>query len=291
MMATEKTMRRNILRGVPVFVTMALAALAAAPAGALAADGGSRQSLGLAFTEQRPGTSTGVDLSIDYVNPTDPSAKPPAVRSVVEQFARGTHIDTSVPDQCTANDAQLMSLGPDACPAGSRVGTGTIRLDTGFPGPARFIDAHVVFLNNAGELIFVSSEMISGGRVVTRSQVSDAQIVNSAPLLPGTPPDGAAIDVVQVRLDAVSREVDGRQRGYITTPASCPSTAAWTNSVQFTYADDVTQAVSADSPCVAAAAPTVAASGSPRGRKAKCKRKRHRSAKKRKRCRSKRAHP
>ena len=36
---------------------------------------------------------------IDYVNPDDRDAKPPAVRRVVEVLASGSRIDTSVPER------------------------------------------------------------------------------------------------------------------------------------------------------------------------------------------------
>jgi hypothetical protein len=209
----------------------------------------SRQSAELRFVEQRPGVPSALTLSIDYVNPDDPSAKPPAVRTVVEELAPGARIDTSVPELCTASDLELMLLGASACPPGSRVGSGTIRIDTGFPEPGRFIDADVTFLNNTDELIFVSTERGSGARVVSRSEVQDRRIVNSAPPLPGTPPDGGAIDVVEARLDAVSGEIDGVRRGYVTTPGDCPPRRAWTNSVTFTYADGASQTVETRSRC------------------------------------------
>jgi hypothetical protein len=210
---------------------------------------GSRQSAVLRFTEQGPGTPSALMLAIDYVNPSDPSAKPPAVRTVVEQLAAGAQIDTAVPARCSASDAELMAQGSNACPAESRVGSGTIRIDTGFPEPGRYIDADVVFLNNTNELIFVSTERGSGARVVTRSEVRGGQIVNSAPTLPGTPPDGGAIDVVQVRLDSVTRKIGGARRGYVTTPGECPPSRSWSNSVTFTYADGISQTVSTASPC------------------------------------------
>jgi hypothetical protein len=211
---------------------------------------GSRQTAELKFLEQEASAPTGFTLNIDYVNPSDPDAKPPAVRKVVEELAEGAQIDTAVPDRCTASDAQLMLLGADACPAGSRVGAGTITIDTGFPDPGRFILADVVFVNNTNELIFVSTERDSGARVVTRSAVEGRRIVTEAPPLPGTPPDGGAIDEVRVQIDEVSRTIDGVRHGYVTTPGSCPQSRAWINSVAFTYADGVSQTVDTPSRCV-----------------------------------------
>src|SRR2546430_6064169 len=84
----------------------------------------SRQSAKLTFDTERPGVASGVSVAIDYVNPNDPRAKPPAVRRVVLRFASGTRIDTSAPRLCTASDAELMLLGGSACPPGSKVGQG-----------------------------------------------------------------------------------------------------------------------------------------------------------------------
>ena len=220
------------------------------------AQSGSRQSAELRFTQQQPAVPSALIFNADYVNPDDPGAKPPPVRMVVETLAAGARIDTAVPELCTATDAQLMAQGADACPPGSRVGAGTLRIDSGFPEPARFIDADVVFLNNTDELIFVSTERDSGARVVTRSMVQGGQITNSAPPLPGTPPDGGAIDVVRV-------ELGDQTRRYITTPLDCPPSGRWTNSIAFTYADGVTQTVLSDSPCLSAGS---AAAGATEGR-------------------------
>lgn len=270
----DGTGRRTLLL---VALACALGAVAPAAAGA---QSGVRQSSELLFDQEQPGVPTGLTLSIDYVNPDDPSAKPPAVRTVVEELAAGAQIDTSVPDLCTANDAQLTAQGADACPDDSRVGSGFVRVDTGFPEPGRFIDADVVFLNNTDELILVSTARGSGARVITRAAVQGRQIVTNLAALPGTPPDGGAIDVVDFRLEAISREIDGSSRGYITTPPDCPPDGVWTNSISFTYSDGVTQLVDSQSPCagssVAASAasslpPHAAATGSPAAAAKKCK--------------------
>jgi hypothetical protein len=226
------------------------AALTLFAADAAAAQSGARQSAEIRFVEQRPGVPTALTLSVDYVNPDDPGAKPPAVRTVVETLAPNAHFDTSVPERCAASDAQLMAQGESACPAGSKVGMGYIRIDTGFPGPNRFIEVDVVFLNNANQLIFLNTDRATGAHVVARAAIEGGRITANAPLLPGTPPDGAALDVVRSRLDSISRVVGGEARGYITTPAECPPSRTWVSSLSFTYADGVTQGVESPSPCI-----------------------------------------
>jgi hypothetical protein len=217
----------------------------AAGATSAAAQEGSRQDASLTFTETKPGTTTGVELRIDYVNPDDPEAKPPAVRHVVTELALGARYDTSVPALCTASDPELMALGASACPADSVVGEALITIDTGVPGEGRFLVSDTTLLNDTSELIFVNTDRESGGRVITRSEVGERTITTQAPTLPGSPPDGGAIDTVALALHPISSPAGN----YITTPSECPGRGYWINRVQFTYYDDVTQVVETQSPC------------------------------------------
>lgn len=213
------------------------------------ADSSSRQTAQLLLTSSEPGASSGWRFDVDYVHPADPEGKPPAVRRVVTRLASGAGFDTSVPARCSASDAQLMAQGGSACPADSKVGEGYIRLDTGLAGPDRFIEADVTFFNSATEVVFLSTERQSGARVVTRSVIDGGSTVSMAPLLPGAPPDGTAIDVARVELLPISRVVDGELRSYVTTPPGCPASGEWAHSIEFTYADGATQTVDSTSPC------------------------------------------
>jgi RTX calcium-binding nonapeptide repeat (4 copies) len=230
-------------------LTLGLVACCAVMAPAASAQGGSRQDATLTFTDNRPGEPTGLVLSIDYVNPDDTSAKPPAVRRVVTELAAGARYDTGAPELCTASDPELMAAGASACPEGSVVGQGVITIDTGFPGPNRIVTSDTTFLNNTDELIFLNTERQSGGRVVVRSEVGERTVTSESPPLPGTPPDGGAIDTVFVEDFAISRAVAGVARNYITTPERCPPRGFWVNAVHFTYFDGVSQTVETRSPC------------------------------------------
>ncbi len=221
-----------------IATTLALAAVA--PATAFA----QRQDASLLLTNTKPATPTGLELRIDYVNPSDPAAKPPAVRRVVETLARGARFDTAAPELCTATDLELMILGAAACPPGSVVGTGEIVLDTGIPG-ARALSSAVTFLNNTGELIFLASLPPAPVRLVIRASQEERTAISDAPFLPGTLPDGAAIDTVEVDLDRIATE----RGSYITTPRRCPRTRRWTNRTTFTYADGATETVATRQRC------------------------------------------
>src|SRR5207237_5980407 len=101
----------------------------------------------------------------------------PAVRRVVLSDAPGTQIDTSVPQLCTASDAQLMLLGGAACPAGSKVGQGVVTVDSGVPGPGRFVTADVDFFNNTHQLIYLNTIRGTSARTVIRASVTSNQVV------------------------------------------------------------------------------------------------------------------
>jgi len=204
------------------------------------------------FHERQPNHSSGTTVDIDYRNPLDPAAKPPAVRRVVLVTARGAHWDSAVPARCVASDAELVARGEAAGPAASSVGKGTITLDSGLAGALRFINARVTFFNNTGQLIYLTTVDGFGIRTVIRASVRGRRIVTDVPVLPGSPPDGGAVDVVHTRDPRVTVRRGRRQRAYFTTPARCPDTRRWTNRMTFTYADGTTQTTTSHTPCIPA---------------------------------------
>lgn len=236
-----------------LILTAAAATLALGASIALGGDGASRQEAQYQLSSTQTRSSTAETFVFDYVNPDDPAAKPPAVSRVATRLPRGARYDASVPESCTASDAELMADGAAACPPGSAIGGGVVTVDTGLPEPARFVTADVEFFNNAedaaGEFIYLNTVRGTGARTVIRADVRRRRTITRSGMLPGTPPDGGAIDTVNVTVDAVSREVDGAIHNYITTPRRCPARGSWATRVHFTYPDDVSQTVRDHTPC------------------------------------------
>jgi hypothetical protein len=233
--------------------TAVLAAVGGTLLFAATSPGGSdepRQTAKLTLNKKKANKATGLALRIDYVNPDDPEAKPPAVRKVVTRLAPGAHYDVSVPDPCPASDTELMVSGEGACPPGSKVGEGVVTVDTGVPGPGRFIVADIDFLLNGHELIYVNTVRGSGARTIIRAKASEREVTTDVSMLPGTPPDGAAIDTAHVEFRRLVEGLGAQRRAFIRTPGRCPRrTQQWMNSVTFTYADGATQSVPSASPC------------------------------------------
>jgi hypothetical protein len=236
--------------------TLAMAALgltAVTAQLALAGYDATRQTASFTLTEQRPAKSTGERFVFDYVNPDDPAAKPPAVQRVRTLLPKGAFYDPSVPGSCTASDAQLLLAGGAACPTESAIGGGVVTVDTGLPGPARIVTVDVEFFNNAtdptGEFIYVNTVRGTAVRTVVRADARRRSTVTEPGFIPGTLPDGGAIDTVDFDVANVSRVLDGERRNYITTPPRCPKRRHWTTRVAFTYPDGTTQTVKTPTPC------------------------------------------
>jgi hypothetical protein len=231
-------------------LTAAVLALSAAVAPAA---GPPQQTSSYTLSQARPAHPTAERFRFDYVNPDDSAAKPPAIRQVVTILPRGARYDVSAPGSCTATDEELTARGGEACPPESAIGGGVVTVDTGVPGPGRIVTADVEFFNNAedpdGEFIYLNTVRESEARTIIRADVTGRRTITNAPMLPGTPPDGGAIDTVDVKVASVVRTVDGRRRSYITTPPRCPRNRKWIARVRFTYGDDYSQTVATPNRC------------------------------------------
>ncbi|MBA3305195.1 MAG: hypothetical protein H0U25_04630 [Thermoleophilaceae bacterium] len=251
-----------------------VAALAAgavvAPAGAALAQGPSRQTATVVFSEKATSSPTGATVKIRYRAPADAAGKPPAVQKIVTTFAPGTTVDTAVPAVCGASDARLMAEGVEACPAQSVVGGGAVTLDTGVEGQ-RFVENELALLNNTGELIMLTTVRGSSPptRAVVRGKIVGNTIVSEIPPIPGGGSDGfTAIRDVDFKVSPIVNRAGGEARAYLTTPASCPSTGVFANSFTFAYRDGVTQEVPSPSACTQLdrTPPRIKLAGVPRNR-------------------------
>jgi hypothetical protein len=231
--------------------TLALSALLALVAALPAIGADSYQSATLVFDQQTPGSSSGMSLAIDYVNPSDAQAKPYAVSKTVIALPPGTTFNHRAVERCEATDQELMLRGAEACPAGSAVGSGELDLDTGIDGPGRVLANDVTMLNNDGELILVLEPKDGPpAKIVARSVIEGSTITTEVKPIPGGPPDGYTA-VKRVRL-AIPSHGSG-SGSYITTPSTCPASGRWTTAITFEYRAAASQTVRTDSPCSFAA--------------------------------------
>jgi hypothetical protein len=218
---------------------------------ATAAWADARADLAMGFTTRSPGAPTGLNLAVEYKNPSDPAAKPPALEAAEFDLPAGTRIDQSVVPKCTASDEEIQARGRNACPPETMIGTGRLVAITGAGPPVDPFDGESLFFNGDGEIVeivVVRGSDASAG--FDRIGVAGSKLTAHPPALPGGPPDGStAIKRVELTVPAPPAGA----RPYLTTPGACPPDEFWRGSGSFRFGDGGSTTVPAPVPCTAAA--------------------------------------
>src|SRR3954452_4232701 len=150
--------------------TLAVAVLWPAEAGAA----GPRQVASLAYTSQVPGTPTGFVGDMSFQNPETPTLKPHTLKRMVVRAPAGAVIDTTVPPQCHASDAQLMIQGPAGCPRDTQIGWGLSVSDNGGGGGPfpRYTEATITSFNNQNEVVGVGvPKQLPALKLIVRTEI------------------------------------------------------------------------------------------------------------------------
>ena len=232
-------------QGVAIAAAIATFAFNAIPADAA----GPRQAASLTYTSQAPGTPTGFVGDMRFQNPENPGLKPHTLKAMVVRSPAGAVIDTTVPPQCHASDAQLMIQGPDACPRETQIGWGLSVTDNGGGGPLpRYSEAAITSFNNQNEVVGVGvPKQLPALKLIVRTKIQGSTSTTSFPLFPGVPPPDPYTPFKRLYMVMSPYARDGR--AYVRTPPTCPRVGYWTITGEFTYVDGVTQAVESHSPC------------------------------------------
>ena len=250
-------MRHRVMR-VALLAQLLWALSALWPAGAAAIPGaGPRETVDQTFTATRPNSPTGIGYTASFHAAGNPNAPPPYMRRMVFYPPPGMRYDTSVPARCTAPDVVLEVRGPDACPAGSRLGGGTIEGLIMMPVAHSFVFDHykhtVDVVNNANQqIVLVKAE----GYAVVRGQIRpDGSIDFPLAACFPAPPTGDCVDDYVILLKSTSllspytRTSAGRVRSYATTPAKCPARGYWRTTVGFWWTNGSIDSVATKEPC------------------------------------------
>jgi hypothetical protein len=240
-----------------VTLVFAAAVVLASMAGAQpAAADGDRQTVKASLTTTLPNTASGNRLEIQWRNPADPSAKPPAIDTIVIQLPRGSRWDFSTLPQCKASDSEVMARGAAACPAASKVSTGHTVVDTGSPGVfPRFLNVTTTMFNNEGEMIGLGETEEIPFRTVVRTKMQGERATIPMPDNPGGPPDNRSSFKT---LTAAAPPIVRGGRAYARTPPTCPASGSWTTRYTFIYHDGVQQTETTRAACRRSANPCLA---------------------------------
>jgi hypothetical protein len=203
------------------------------------------------FTTTQANAPTGFVYNGTYHAAGDPNGNPPYMRKMVTYNPAGQRFDTSVPKRCTASDAELMTQGAAACPAGSKVGGGTASAVFlgNFPST---VDVDV--FNNKDEMIILGhSQFVSS---VSRGKINpDATVEFSSPTcFPSTssgpcPTDDLLQTGSAIRVAPYTKSSNGVVRSYITTPPTCPASGHWDTTIRFWWSDGSVDTVTPQEAC------------------------------------------
>jgi hypothetical protein len=227
----------------------AVAAVAAAAAAAIAVGAPSAHAAGppnrfwFTFDTAKPSSPSAAELHILYRDPEDPgnpNGKAPPLTYVKIAAPPGTVLDGSAVPACHASDAELMLLGPSACPAASRVGGGFASV-VADPGPPDSIVADVS-LFNYGEGVVELLTFPGNVRVTDRAKFVDG---NAMVLHPAVVPGFTEREFSFIYYGR--RGTGGK--AFITTPPTCPSSRRWTSRLTYTVTTGATYRAQSVTPC------------------------------------------
>lgn len=208
---------------------------------------GPRETVRFDYTTDHVASPTGLVFDLSIRNRTNPNQAPIPLRKIVLVSPAGVHSDPQIPD-CTASDMRFEFSGDNACPAASKLATGTsvTRPLGGLP----FSSNVDVFNTPGGQAMLI--KFGNGGSAVVRTVIQGRVATTEVPtcLTGGQPPSGCPTDEDAV----VSSELTfpARTSGnlvYLTTPSSCPTSRSWHNVLSFTYADGITDTLRTSQPC------------------------------------------
>lgn len=171
------------------------------------------------FTTAKPGHATGWKFD-GALKPFPAGEQVPPQRTTNWVFPRGTRIDLRGVQNCRASDQQLISQGLDACPSGSRVGSGEAGL---FLGAAGIVDVKVYVFAARPELAAVFATDTGTVLRALRASVHRNRVSATIPAL--QLPGGYEASVTHLALKLP--RAGTRQHPLMRTPGKCPRKRRW----------------------------------------------------------------
>jgi hypothetical protein len=212
------------------------------------------------FTVKKVKTSTGTSFSTDSTDEANPKNKQPKrVTNFDITFPKGTKIDYKAIPACTATEDDFSQAEDpdDACPAKSKIGTGTVkaRLPFEFEDLTGTVDAYSA--KNALLLWVQVQSPLGNQTLLIKGSLKGTQLKTKVPrncIPPGTPQNdckdaqGNEQDAILTEFKLNTKKAGTSKKPFMQTPATC-SGGKWTFKAVLTYADKTKANKSATSPC------------------------------------------
>jgi hypothetical protein len=241
-------------------LTLALAAVALA---ASETSGTTVQNYDQTYSAKKKSTSTGTSFGTSSTDEQNPRNKQPKrVTNFDITFPKGSKIDSKAIPACKAdeNDFAAASDPDDACPKGSRIGSGEVAARTPFNGVADLTGTVYAYNAPKGLLLFVNITT-ANQTLLLEPKWRGLKLLTAVPhtcIPPNTPqndckdssgtPQEAILTNFELKTKALSKGKGKKKKNLITTPKTCPS-GGWPFQANIKYGDGSAVAIKTTSAC------------------------------------------
>ena len=255
-------MRKLVAVALAGVLTLAFAAIAYA---ASETSGTTVQNYQQTYTQKRVNKSTGTSFSTSSTDEqnTTRNKQPKRVTNFDITFPRGSKIDNLAAPRCAAdeNDFAQAEDPDDACPRGSKIGTGEVAARTPFNGVADLTGTVTAYNANRGLILFVNVQS-ANQTLLLKPKFRGLRLLTKVPqtCIPPNIPQNDCKDASGQSQEAIltnfelktSPKSSGRgskRRQLITTPKTCSPSTGWIFQADIKYADATKVSIREDSPC------------------------------------------
>jgi hypothetical protein len=253
-------MRKLVAVALAGVLTLVVTAVAI---GASATSGTTVQTYEQVYSQKRVNKSTGTTFETTSTDPQNQrNQQPKRVTNFDITFPAGSKIDSKAAPQCRAdeNDFAQAEDPDDACPRGSKLGTGAVKARTPFNGVADFTGTVSAYNANKGLLLFVNVQS-ANQTLLLKPKFRGRRLLTDVPhtCIPPNIPQNGCRDSTGTEQSAIltsfnlktTPKSSGRgrnRRQLITTPPTCRG-GEWTFEADITYADNTSVNIEETSAC------------------------------------------
>jgi hypothetical protein len=222
--------------------------VAVCAAGAVAAFGASEATtFSVKHSSKAADSSTGITFKIAFGDPDAASGVPSGLKNFKIKLHKGTKIDGGGAAQCTASNEELMKDGAKACPAATRIGSGTAAA-TSAAGQTVQVNAAIFNERVSGKNAFLFVFLLNDAYVTSfDANVKGNTIASEG--LSGALPGDFVVTEFNGTIGKHSKGRGKRKHDLISTPPTCPKSKKWTNTATFVFQDGATDTGSSTSAC------------------------------------------
>jgi hypothetical protein len=242
-------------------LTLAMTAIAFA---ASETSGTTVQNYDQSYSQKKIKKSTGTTFQTSSTDEQNQRNKQPKrVTNFDITFPTGSKIDNKAAPQCKAdeNDFAQASDPDDACPRGSRIGTGEVAARTPFNGVADFTGTAYAYNANKGLLLFVNIQS-ANQTLLLKPKFRGRKLLTTVPhtcIPPNIPQNDckdasgtsqeAILTNFELKTTAKSRGRGRDRRNLIQTPSTCNPSNGWIFQADIKYADATKVSIRDEAPC------------------------------------------